>query len=487
MSSVPERLPRVAIVGRPNVGKSALFNRLAQRRISIVHDQPGVTRDRLHALCHLGNRLFEIVDTGGIGGGAADEFGDATAHEAELAIEIADAIVLVVDAKDGVTPVDAALASRLRRAGKPLILAINKVDHERHRSLAAEFEQLGIDPALALSAAHGSGVEALVRETVVRLPLAVEDATDPQPDGPSAVRVAIAGRPNVGKSSLMNAILGEPRAIVSEVAGTTRDSVDTPFRFEGRNYVLVDTAGLRHQRKHRTSVEVFSAMRSRENIATSDLCVLVIDATAGVTSQDKQIAGAIQENARPCVVAVSKWDLARPERGAREACHKLERDIAETLFFLGHAPAVPLSSLTGENVPRLLREIRRVELASARHIETGRFNRLLQDVQTTNPPPLKGTKRLKIFYGTQAAPIPGGVIPPPTFVLFVNQPGLLTPAYGRYLERRIREVEAYPGLPIRLRLRGRSAVGRQEPRPDGHLTSSSSKAQTPRAKGRRTP
>ncbi len=455
--------PTVAIVGRPNVGKSALFNRLAGRRISIVHNQPGVTRDRLHAMCRLGTRPFEVVDTGGIGGGIEDGFEVWVEREVDIAVEIAALIVFVVDAQEGVVPIDEFLAKKLRRAGKPILLAINKIDHPKHDSAAAEFSRLGIRDMFPMSAAHGRGIGELVEAILARLPQppcvnvrSSERAENQVENLQRPMRVALAGRPNVGKSSLLNAILGAPRTIVSATPGTTRDAVDTPFEYHGRAFVLVDTAGLRHQRRHNSSVEVFSAMRSRENIERADLCLLLIDAVTGVTAQDKQIAGLVQKARRPCIVVGTKWDLIKPARRAKETMVEWVEETRSRLFFLDFAPIILVSSLTRENVARVFREIRRVESAATRRINTGALNRLLADVQTANPPPAKGGRRLKILYGTSVADNRRDpTIPLPTFVLFVNEPNLMSAPYLKLLENRIRAVEPYCGLPLIFQLRGR--------------------------------
>ncbi len=468
--------PAVAIVGRPNVGKSALFNRLAGRRISIVHDQPGVTRDRLHALCKLGPRPFQIVDTGGIGGCIGDGFEEQVENEVEIAVEIAALLVFVVDAHEGIVPVDERVAQKLRRAGKPILLAINKVDHPKHEGAVAEFARLGIPDMFSISAAHGRGIGELVEAIVAKLPkgnsseTCLPESADPVGgDAQRPLRIALAGRPNVGKSSLLNAILGAPRAIVSDVPGTTRDAVDTPFEYEGRKFVLVDTAGLRHRRRHNTSVEVFSAMRSVENIERSDVCLLLIDATAGVTAQDKQIAGTIQKAKRPCIVVGSKWDLIKPSRGTKETMGDWIEETRSRLFFLDYAPIILLSSLTGENVPRVFREVRKVESASRRRINTGALNRLLAEAQTANPPPSRGGRRLKILYGTAVETIrKDDVIPLPAFVLFVNEPGLMSATYLKHIERKIRAVEPYPGLPLVFQLRGRQRTSNGGSRNNGN-------------------
>src|SRR6266853_4725527 len=301
----------VAIVGRPNVGKSALFNRLAGRKISIVHDMPGVTRDRITATCKLASEPFTMIDTGGIGSDVDTSFTEQVRTEVENELAASDLLLFVVDAKDGLSPIDLDLARRLRRIDKPLILVINKVDHEKHMPNAAEFSRLGFENQIAISAEHDRGIAPLVAWIERELP---QGAGIPADMPETQVKIAIVGRPNVGKSSLTNAILNDQRTLVSPISGTTRDAIDIPYERHGNHYVLIDTAGIRPRGKVDSSVEVFSVMRSEKSIRRAHLCCLVIDATAGVTAQDKKIAGMIQEERKPCIVAVNKWDLIKEKR-----------------------------------------------------------------------------------------------------------------------------------------------------------------------------
>jgi GTP-binding protein len=447
------KLPTVAIVGRPNVGKSALFNRLVQRRIAIVHDQPGVTRDRLVADCRLGSRPFTVVDTGGIGSFVADDFVERIRSEANLAMETADVIILVGDSKDGVTPVDQSLAKQLRAAHKPVILAVNKIDHSTHELADAEFTSLGFPDIVPMSAAHGRGIGDLVERIEKYLPEII--LGQGQADRPSSLKLAIVGRPNVGKSSLINAILHDQRIIVSEVAGTTRDAVDVPYERAGKDYVLIDTAGIRARGKQNTSVEIFSVMRSEKSIARADICALVVDAVVGVTSQDKKIAGLIQENHKPCIVIVNKIDLVKPPARVRDFFDAVLGQVRANLFFLSYAPIDFVSAYTGENLDRLFGSIEKIQKHAARSIGTGPLNRLLQEAMSASPPPIRGNKRLKLLYATQIDKKPEHAVAPPTFMLFVNYPELLTDDYRRYLEGRIRQQNGYYGLPILFRLRSR--------------------------------
>lgn len=446
-------LPTIAIVGRPNVGKSALFNRLVKKRIAIVHDQPGVTRDRLVADCRLGSRPFTVVDTGGIESFVYGDYEERIRFKANLAMDMADVIILVGDARDGVTPGDRSLAKELRSARKPVILAVNKIDHPNQELADAEFAVLGFSDIVSISAAHGLGIIDLVEQIERHLPQPTLDKSSQDTNLP--LKLAIVGRPNVGKSSLINAILKNQRTIVSDVAGTTRDSVDVPYERDGKHYLLIDTAGIRSRRKHNTSVEVFSVMRSENSIARADICALVVDALDGVTVQDKKIAGLIRENHKPCIVIVNKFDLVKPPARVREFCDAVLGQVRADLFFLNYAPIDLVSAYTGENLDRLFGSIEKIQKHAARSIGTGSLNRLLQEAMATTPPPFRGNKRFKLLYATQIDKKSNNRVTAPTFMLFVNYPELLTDDYRRYLEARIRERNGYYGLPIIIRLRSR--------------------------------
>jgi GTPase len=440
----------VAIVGRPNVGKSALFNRLAGRNIAIVHDQPGITRDRLSAMSIRGERPFTVWDTGGIGGFGESELTSEVEAAADAAMREADVILFVVDAQQGLTPVDEDLARRLRKSKRPVLLVVNKIDHDKHESLESEFARLGFDVTLPISAAHGRGIDDLLSTINPLLPGSAPSDQKP------ALQLAIIGRPNAGKSSLINAILQDQRTIVSEIAGTTRDAVDVAYEREGERYLLIDTAGIRHRSKHSSSVEVFSVMRAERTVRRADLCVLVIDLTSGVSAQDKKIAGLIQEARKPCLVVLNKWDLVKPDRGSRETIRNLVSEARDRLFFLDYAPVLVASAATGENVTQLFKMIDTIRRAAQQRIGTGVLNRLLRAAMGETLPPTIGNKRLKLFYATQAAGDAERAIEPPKFVLFVNQPKLLSDTYSRFIERKIREAEPYPGLPVLISTRARS-------------------------------
>ena len=445
------KLPIVAIVGRPNVGKSALFNRLVRQRMAIVHDQPGVTRDRLTADCEIGSVRFTLVDTGGIGSAIDASFDEQVRAEADLAMEMANLILLVTDARDGLTPIDRLLARELRSTKKPIIVVANKMDHPNQTDHETEFSELGFDEVLPVSAAHGRGITELVERITAHLPDETTDSVLPSP----AQKLAIVGRPNVGKSSLINAILKDRRTIVSGIPGTTRDAIDIPYQRGGKQFILIDTAGIRSRGKQSSSVEVFSVMRSQKSIERADVCALVIDAVDGVTAQDKRIAGLIQENEKPCLVAVNKLDLVKPSTRVRDFFDAILGQIRSNLFFLDYAPIDVLSAHTGENLDRLFQSIERIEKHAQRTLGTGQLNRLLQQALEAHPPPARGNRRLKIMYATQIDFKEADSIRPPTFLLFVNDPQTLTDDYRRYLAGKIREQLGYYGLPVLFRLRSR--------------------------------
>jgi GTP-binding protein len=441
----------IAIVGRPNVGKSALFNRLAGRKISIVHDQPGVTRDRITAVCRLGAAPFEVVDTGGIGADPDPDFAGPTHEAAEIAIESSDALLFVVDGQDGVTPLDLELAHKLRTSRRPTILVVNKVDAPEHDNFPADFARLGFPMTIGVSAAHGRGTADLVEAIEDLLPPAGNESAPPE-----APKVAFIGRPNVGKSSLINAILDDHRAIVSPIPGTTRDAVDIACERDGRRFILCDTAGMRHRSKHNASIEVFSVMRAEDAIKRANLCVLIIDATSGVTAQDKKIAGLIQKARKAALVALNKWDLISPPgQSDSELLREHVARVREELFFIDYAPVVVLSARTGGNVGRLFTTIEKIRQHATRRTGTGELNRLLRAVMERQPPPLHGKRRFKLLYATQLVPPSQSPFQVPEFLLFVNDPRLLPESYMNFLRARLRDKWEYPGLPILLSQRGR--------------------------------
>ena len=447
--------PNVVIVGRPNVGKSALFNRLIGRKIAIVHDQPGITRDRITAICARGTRPFQLSDMGGILGAGETELTRHVRKTADKALRESELVLFVVDAKDGLTPVDEELARVLRKSAKPTVLIANKIDNQRDELLAADFDSLGFEKSLSVSAEHDRGIGELV-ETIDRLLPSYLEIQHPASSVEYPVAIAIIGRPNVGKSSFVNALVESERAIVSELPGTTRDAVDVSYERDGKQFLFIDTAGIRRRGKHSSSVEVFSVMRAERSIRRADLCVLIVDLITDVTAQDKRIAGLIQEASKAAIVVLNKWDLVKPRRGEKQRITQLVAETQAQLFFLDYAPVLVASARTGENVEKMFGLIEKIRRASRAHIGTGVLNRLLRAAFAAHPPPMKRGKRLKLFYAAQSGGRQDRHLPPSEFALFVNDPRLMSDHYQRYLESRIREAHPYPGLPIILKLRPRS-------------------------------
>jgi GTP-binding protein len=446
----------IAIAGRPNVGKSALFNRIAGRRIAIVHGQPGITRDRISAKCEIGGKTFRLWDTGGIVGAGETQLTDEVRASAELAMAESDLILLVVDGQDGVNPMDRELARLLRKLHKPVLLLVNKIDDPKHEPRADEFSALGFEDVFPISAAHGRGVPELLEKIENFLPAAdlkaqISNLTHP-------IAVAILGRPNAGKSSLINALLGDRRAIVSEIPGTTRDAVDIEYERGGKRFLFIDTAGIRARSKHSSSVEVFSVMRAEKTITRADICVLVIDAAEGIKAQDRRIAALIQNARKACVIVLNKWDLVRTNRKQRQTMEDAIANARAELFFIDYAPVLVTSALTGEHADKIFKMIERIRRAARAHIGTGKLNRALRAAFAANPPPMVKGKRLKLFYATQSSGNESREFAPPEIVLFVNSPRLLTQPFARFLEAEIRELEPYPGLPILLTCRARTST-----------------------------
>jgi GTPase len=457
MNDAANKLPAVAIVGRPNVGKSALFNRLIRRKVAIVHDQPGITRDRISAVCASGTRPFVLWDTGGIFGVGEAELTAQVRRAAEEAFRDSDLLLFVVDAKEGLSPIDEELALSLRKSQKPVVLVINKIDNEKHEPLAAVFDSLGFRSNVLISAEHGRGILDLLGAIDRVLP---SPTVDSQSTSPESLAVAILGRPNVGKSSLINSIVRSERAIVSELPGTTRDAVDVLYQRGGRAFVFIDTAGIRRRGKQSTSVEIFSVMRAERSIRRADLCVLIVDLTAGVTAQDKRIAGLIQAAQKPAIIVLNKWDLVKPKRNQKQAIGKLVETARKRIFFLDYAPVLITSSLTGEHVSKLFGLIEKIQRAARQHVGTGVLNRLLRQAFEANPPATIRARRLKLFYAAQSKGKEDQPLQPPEFILFVNDPRLLNQTYQRYLESRIRHAQPFPALPIILTLRPRAKSAR---------------------------
>ena len=439
----------VSLVGRPNTGKSALFNRIARKRVAIVFDQPGVTRDRVTREVDILGRKVMLVDTGGIAFDrhvTNDPLDDETKSQAALAVEDSAVCVIVVDSRDGITPLDSEVIKRVRESGVPCIIAANKCDTADDDWRAAEFERFGL-PVFATSAEHGRGVEALLKDVVSRLPAAEADASTTRP-----LKVAIVGRPNVGKSSYVNRLLNAPRVIVSDIPGTTRDAVEVPFTIgsgpDARRYMLVDTAGMKpHTKMSKTSVDNFSLFRSEDAITEADVVLLVMDSVMGPTMQDKRIAGKILDANKACVILMNKWDLAK-EEGMTET--KALPALRTMMPFLTFAPVVFCSNKSGYNIRRTVDAIDRAAASASERIPTGMLNNVItKATKKTLSPMIKG-KRLKIYYGLQVS------TNPQTIRLFVNDPKLVTPAYLSYLDKQIRARFGLEGAPLRIFLKARS-------------------------------
>ena len=432
--------PLVAIVGRPNVGKSMLFNKLVGQRLSIVEDTPGVTRDRLYAECEWLGRKFDIVDTGGIEPTTDNEILMFMREQANIAISSADVIVLVTDVRTGVTAADKDVANMLLRSRKPCVLAVNKMDSTGAVDPAIyEFYELGLGDPIAVSAIHGHGTGDLLDACMEHFPPEEELVEDDD-----RIRVAVIGKPNVGKSSLVNHILGEKRVIVSNVAGTTRDAVDSEFENEHGKYVFIDTAGIRRKSKVEERVEKFSVMRAQMAIERADVCLILLDAREGVTEQDTKIAGLAHEAGKACIVVVNKWDLIEKETGTME---KMRKDVMRDLSFMSYAPVLFISALTGQRTDRIFELINFVNDQNHMRITTGMLNNVLADAQAKVQPPTDKGRRLKIYYMTQTG------ICPPNFVIFCNSKELFHYSYQRYIENQIRAVFGLEGTPIRMVIR----------------------------------
>jgi GTP-binding protein len=428
--------PIVAIVGRPNVGKSTLFNRLAGERIAIVEDLPGTTRDRVYADMTWGERELTIVDTGGFEPRPDSDLRQKVKHQAEVAIEEADVILFMVDVIDEVTIPDQEIAEALRRSRKPIILAVNKADSAQRREGVFQFHELGMGEPIAISAYHGSGVADLMDEVCAKLP-----PSAPAVEEPEMLKIAIVGRPNVGKSMLLNAILGQERAIVSETPGTTRDAIDTIFNYQGEPMLFIDTAGIRRRGKVEVGIERYSVMRALNAISRADVVILVTEAVENMNAQDMHIAGYVQEALKGIVVVVNKWDLAG-ELGKDKA--QCTREIRQKLKFFPGVPITYASAQFGRGIYQVLSAAREVYQERQKRLPTPGLNDAINRVITAHPPPSLKGKQLKVSYVTQ----PG--INPPTFVFFVNDPRLLHFSYQRYLENSLRQAFGFKGTPLKL-------------------------------------
>ena len=433
--------PLVAIVGRPNVGKSMLFNKLTGQRTSIVEDTPGVTRDRIYGDCEWCNRHFSLVDTGGIEPGTENDMLKFMRRQAEIGIELADAIIMVVDVRSGVTAADQDVATMLRKSRKPVCLAVNKCDSIGHVNPDVyEFYSLGIGDLFETSAIHGHGTGDMLDWVLENIP--EDNGEDEDSD---VIKVAIVGKPNVGKSSLLNKILGEERVIVSNVAGTTRDAIDSDFENETGKYCFIDTAGMRRKSKVDDMIERYSNMRSINAIERADVCLILIDANEGVTEQDTKIAGLVHEAGKAAIIVVNKWDAVADKE--TNTMRDKELDVRRDLAYMTYAPVVFLSALTGSRVDKLFPMIQEVHRQNTSRITTGALNSILADATSRVQPPSDKGRRLKIYYMTQAS------TKPPHFVIFCNDARLFHFSYQRYLENQIREVFGLQGTPVRITIR----------------------------------
>ncbi len=424
----------IAIVGRPNVGKSTIFNRIAGERVSIVEDIPGVTRDRIYASGDWTGKHFQLIDTGGIQ--LEDQpYQEEIRAQVQIAIQEADVILMIVNGKAGLTDDDIYIAGILQRQDKPVVLAVNMIDDESRKMNIYEFYNLGLGDPIACSGIHGIGIGDVLDACMAAMP---EDTEQEEPEG---LRIAVIGQPNVGKSSLVNAILNEERSIVSDIQGTTRDAVDTQFEYEGKKYVLVDTAGIRKRGKVYESIEKYSVLRAMRAIERCDVALFLIDAEAGIRDQDKHVAGYAHEAGKPVVIVVNKWDAVEKDD---KTMNRFTEKVREEFAYLAYAPVIYISAKTRQRVGNVIPEAERVYENSIRRIPTNILNEVVMDAQMTTPSPTRNGKRFRIYYATQVS------VQPPTFVLSCNDPKLLHFSYQRYIENSLRRAFDFEGTPIHL-------------------------------------
>jgi GTP-binding protein len=434
----------VAVVGRPNVGKSTLFNALAGKRISIVEDTPGVTRDRIYQDVEWLGRTFTLIDTGGIEPDSKDVILSQMRQQAEIAIETADVIIFLCDLKQGVTDADAQVAEMLRRSGKPVVLTVNKVDSFKRDSLDVyEFYNLGIGDPIPISAVNKQGIGDMLEEVAKHFR---DDNASDQEEDDDTIKVAVIGKPNVGKSSIINRLLGENRLIVSDVAGTTRDAIDTDIVHNGQKYTFIDTAGIRRHSKIKENLEQYMLVRTVSAVERADVCVIVINAEEGVTEQDAKIAGIAHDNGRAVIIAVNKWDLIEKNN---KTVNEFTKKVRQTLSFMPYAEIQFISAETGQRLVKLFDTIDIVDQYACMRVQTGVLNEILTDAVAENEPPSDKGKRLRLYYITQVS------VRPPTFVLFINSKELAHFSYIRYIENKLREAFLFRGTPIKIILRER--------------------------------
>ena len=426
--------PLVAVVGRPNVGKSTFFNVVVGRRVSIVEDTPGVTRDRIYAEAEWCGRNFAMIDTGGIEPSTADVILSQMRQQAQIAMDTSDVILFMVDGKEGMTTADAEVANMLRRTGKPVIVVVNKIDNpNKMEDSVYDFYEFGLGSVFAISAANMLGIGDLLDELVSNFPFGTNEEDE-------NTQIAVIGKPNVGKSSIINKLVGENRVIVSDIAGTTRDSIDTPFKWNGEMFTLIDTAGIRRKNKVKEDIEKFSVIRAIAAIERCDVCILMIDAKEGVTEQDKKIAGIAHEAGKGLMVVVNKWDLIEKDN---HTMSDFEKDIQKELPFMSYAPILFVSVLTGQRISKVMEEAKSIAETRAMRISTSQLNALIADAMMMQPPPSDKGKHLKIYYATQVA------VKPPLFSFQINKRDLMHFSYARYLENKIRSVYGFRGTSIK--------------------------------------
>lgn len=434
--------PIVTIVGRPNVGKSTLFNRIAGKRISITEDTPGVTRDRIYAECEWLDNYFTLIDTGGIEPNTTDTIFAQMRIQAEVAIDMADVVLFMVDGKEGVTANDTEVAQMLRKANKEIILVVNKMDRFVNEDNIYEFYNLGLGEPIAISSSEALGIGDLLDEIISKFDETMN--TDEEDD---SIKIAVIGKPNAGKSSIINRIIGEERVIVSDIPGTTRDAIDTKFESNGKKYTLIDTAGIRKKSKVLESVEKYSVLRAFTAVERADVCILVIDADKGITEQDIRIAGYSHDNNKGMIIVVNKWDLIEKDN---KTFKEFTDDIRQKIAYATYAPIMTVSALTGQRVNKILDAVDEVYSFRNLRISTGVLNDILTEAVLMNQPATVKGKRLKIYYGTQVA------VNPPKFLIFVNDKEIVHFSYERYIENKIRESFEYKGTPIVIEFRNRS-------------------------------
>ena len=433
--------PIVAVVGRPNVGKSTFFNKIIGRRIAIVEDTPGVTRDRIYGDAQWLTHDFTLIDTGGIEPEKDDIISAQMRRQAELAIETADVILFLVDGRDGITASDEDVAALLRRSKKPVVLAVNKVDNQKFEDSVYDFYSLGIGDPFTISAEQGLGLGDLLDEIVKHF----DESTIPERE--DETKIAVVGKPNVGKSSLVNALLGQERTIVSDIPGTTRDAIDSPFTYNSENYILIDTAGIRRKRAiEDESIERYSVIRSLGAVRRADVVLIVVDAAEGMSEQDVRIAGYVHEEGKASVLIVNKWDKIEKDT---HTMNEFQKKLASDLAFMDYVPMLFISAKTGQRVPKVLETARMAYVQNCTRIKTGTLNDVVAEAVSMNEPPSDKGRRLKIYYATQTG------IKPPTFVLFVNDPDIMHFSYKRYLENYFRKSFGFTATPLRIYVRKR--------------------------------